>query len=1763
MKKKIKIFFLLTTLILLMGLGTFLKIHLDKKNSNPYHYTQYVKDYPQQRKSIITPIKIELAIPFNKVDYELNTPIEAEILKLKPAVKGTLFWSDNKTLEFYPDYPLKSDFEYSVKVDINKIFALDKRQKPFQFQLKTIKQNLHLHFDELLFSDTSTKQLQLNGNVAFSDFIAIDKIDKLFEIKQGNKKLQWSFIPSKNKQAFSFKIMGIESKEKVDTLQIAWNFEQSGILMKGKENYLVPPKNSFKVNKIFLTTSANNSLTISFSNLINKEQEIADLLKIRDVEIKKTQIEKNKIIVELFDDLPSCFFVEINKNIKNTYGKTLPQNYLKKIVAVQKKPILLLSDSTFLTPNADENLNWHFKAKMLKSIKIRIYQIFSNNILQFFQINDNKGIKEINRVGKKVYEKEINLDDFLNYNPYRLNEYILNFSDFDMQKGCIYSIIATFDKENAFLENQQTTIDQSADFSFFSDYYGNKKDTNNMYSADFYGFRKAIHQNIYYTDWGIITKKMANDLLYVWVSDLKKIAPKKDVKVQVLNYQQQIIAEETTNKEGLALFKLNEMPIFIKVTKNSAYTFFKLPKKSISINTLNDSRHDLKGVFIKNKSYWYKGDTMYICFLHNKMKNKNLTQEMSIYSPNGNKIHSELLDHQQKANKIYAFYLPTYLETGDYKVNVNIGNQVFSENYKIVPRPSEQMQINLEKVEVLSKFYVYKFKVNSLAKYEEHNCIAQIKTKKERPKSPENYEKYAFGISSKNPDTLIVQCKLDANGNFILKIPKKKNDNLLAISHSIQITLTHKIVGFKETHFSHKIPCENHSDGIAIKKNYNPQTQHFSLIVEGIKTKKERKKSRWARTVQLKLFRVDKDSLEEVAEHILKVKKQTFLYDWDFPFLRNGKYLLKVFDQKNKLTNTLNFSFLRKVKKNNFENILSDNQNQMFEVVNKSLKKGDTVFVDLLVKEKGNLLFLVENDEGIYYKKWINTETESTRINFLAESNVNNLLTLTGYLLTGNAKVKFETQNLALSDENKKIEPLIFGQKEIKTEKNLNLIIKEKNAQPFDYVLLPFESEQQFFENINKIKETLHYQKAYISCFADLSGICYYKRINNKLPEKELSLPKLRKKNQPSFDFPPAIFSLKTRQTNHHKIKTSSYIGNGIIGIFAINEKNFSYAFHHFLAHQPLLLYLDMPKQIAPNEAFAMPVNVYSAKKNKENVKLKITSNRELSIVANMEKNLPVHYLKNTKTTFGLKAKNRIGKGKINLQASSNDFSLIKTFSIPIVAKGFFYNQLIQRHLEVDEQWKTQFIPPGVKGTNRASIEYSIYKNLQLSKIIHQLISNEYEDIEQKISTAFALLFLEDLLQIDDKKKYDESIQTIANQLIYYQLPSGAFSFWKDLETKKPWTSTYVGYFMIEAQKKGYSINKALYNKWLRYERKKYLTQYPDTYKSNLEQAFSLYVLSLADKAKGLELDKIDHKNIDKHTALLLSMAYAEVGKMRKAKRCQHLPTTEEIEKKEIFGNSERNQAICLKAYLATGKQRLADSLFNVLSEKFQRAKPMSLQSVAFSFVAFAEYLKNHNKSTNIAYKLNKNKIAENKNKKPYGLVSLPIEFTLAKVIEIKNKSEVPLNISINNSGNSLYNNYINLKDNRFIKAKYEWKDKNNQRLSYRKIKQNSLLINSINISPTMAGVKYENMLMEFTFPNAFKLLDIREQLKDKNIKYLYRKGNTLYYYFTLPPQGINIEIPFLVKFRGDFFQSPTRIYNLYDPTINYTIKGQFFQISN
>lgn len=1760
MRKKIRISFLLTTVILLIGLGVFLKKYLDKKSSNPYHYTQYIKDYPKQRKSIIAPIKIELAAPFNKADYEINTPINVEILKFNPTVKGTLFWSDNKTLEFYPDYPLKSDFEYRVKVDINKIFALNKRQKPFQFHLKTIKQNLNLHFDELLFTDTSGKLQQLMGNVAFTDFIAIDKIDKLFEIKQGNKKLEWSFIPSKNKQAFSFKIMGIESKEKVDTLKIAWNFEQSGKQMKGCEQYFIMPKSSFQVKEIFLLTDSTNRLIINFSNLVNEQQNLSDLLRIKGLKINSTEIKKNKITVYLFDDLPPYFFVEINKNIKNIYGKTLPQNYLKKIVAVQKKPTLLLSESTFLMPNANENLNWQFKAKMLKSIQIRIYQVFSNNILQFFQINDYKGINEIDRVGKKVYEKTIHLDNFLNYNPYRLNEYVLNISDFDMQKGCIYSIIATFDKENVFLENEKIMGEEQNKSSFFSNYYGNKKDTNNIYSSDFYGFRKSIHQNIYYTNWGIITKKMANDLLYIWVSNLKKTAPEKDVKVQVLNYQQQIIAEGKTNGEGLALFKLNEIPIFVKVIKNKEHTFFKLPKKSTSINILNDSRHDVKGVFIKNKPYWYKGDTMHICFLHNNLKTNNLNQQMSIFSPDGKKIYSEVSDSKQMANKIYAFYLPTYLETGNYKVNINIENQVFSEYYKIVPRPSEQMQIHLEKTEITSNFYVYKFKVNSIAKYEEHDCNAQIKRKKERPKSPKNYEKYMFGTDSEAEDTLTIQCKLDAKGNFILKIPKQKNDDLLDISHSIQITINHKTVGFKEEHFLHKIACKNFGSGIAVKKNYNLKKQHFSLTVEGIKTKKERKKSKWTRKVRLKLYRINNDSLEEVAEHILQVKKQTFLYHWDFPFLRDGDYSLKVFDQKNKLMNALNFNFLRKIRKNNFENILSDSQNQMFKIVNKSVKKGDTVFVDLLMKEKGKLLFVVENDEGIYYKKWINTEIEGKRISFLAKNNTNNLLTITGYLLTSNAKVKFETQYLALTPEKKKIEPLIFGQKEIKTEKNLNLIVKEKNGQALDYVLLPFASEKQFFESIKKIQETLHHQKAYITCFSDLSGICYYKKVNNELSEENLHLPKLKKNSLP-FNFSPTIFSLKKEQTKHHKIKINSYIGDGIIGIFAINEKDFSYAFHHFLAHQPLLMNVEIPNQIAPNEAFVMPINIYSAKKNKENVRIKITSNRELSVMANMEKNISVHHQQNTKTTFGLKAKNRIGQGKINLQAKSNDFLLTKTFSIPIVTKGFFYNQLIEKHLEANEQWKTQFIPPGIKGTNRASIEYSIFKNLQLSKIIHQLLENEYEDIEQKVGAAFSLLFLENLLQMDNKKQYDEKIQKVINQLIYYQLPSGAFSFWKDLYLKKSWITTYVGYFMIEAQKKGYTINKAVYNKWLRYERKKYLIQYPDTYESDLEQAFSLYILSLADKAKGLDLDKINHKNIDKHTALLLSLTYAEVGKIRKAKKLQHLRTAQNIEKHEIFGNTERNQAICLKAYLATNNQKLADSLFNVLSEKFQTAKPLSLQGIAFSFVAFSEYLKTYNKSTKIAYKLNKNKIVENKSNKPYGLVSLPIEFTLAKVVEIKNKSEIPLNISIYNSGNNMDNSYINLPNNQFVKAKFEWKDKNKQRIFYQDIRQNSLLISCINITPQIVGAKYKNMFMEFTFPNSFRLLDIREQLKNKNIEYLYRKGNTLYYYFTLPPQGISIEIPFLVNFRGKFFQPPVRIYNLHEPAINYTIKGQFFEI--
>ncbi len=1705
-----KIFQIVFLLFMILAFGIVFLYYIRHTESNPNKYKEYINSYPQQLHSIVNPITIEFTEPFNSDKYQINKPIDDKLIKTYPKIKGTIFWSDNKTLEFYPTTPLDHNAEYFVQVNINDIITSDERIKPFRFKLKTIKQNLYLHINELQFNKTKPTHRILKGSVVFADFVNFNNLNDIFSIKQKNTLLQTEWTPSKQNNSFWFTIKGIESKDFTDTLSITWNIKQKNTHIVGEEKVLIPTKNSFKVRHSNFTEANNSCIEINMSGLIKPKQKFNKLISLKGSKIQQISVQKNKILLKLEKEVANYIFLKINKNLTNIYGDKLTDNYSIKIKKPNNKPLLQLADTNILIPNAHNNFAWHFKAKKLDAVNVKIYQIFENNILQFLQINNIKTNRQLSRVGKLVYNKQIELNKFLYFNKDKLTKYTLNISEIEPKEGAIYSIVATSD------------------------------DT------------KEIKQNLYYTKQNIITKVTAGNKLYIWVVDLINKKPIKNAKVELLNYQQQIVDKEKTDKNGLAIFTISNNPIFVKASSNLGTTFLKLSDNINFIQDFVSKNQLLKGLFIKNRKYYNKGDTAHICFIHNNIT-KATKERLTIYSPSKKNIYTETKTKKHSKSSLYSLYIPKYLETGTYTAEIKIGQHIFTEQFEVVPQQAKQLNVELLENKETKQFHNYKFSTNFIGNIADYKCKATIVTHKTRPSNLADTNSYYFGATTQPTDTLNLTFTPYTKNTFLIQIPKKHNDKLLDIKHEIKIILSNDNIGFKQVYVNNTIPHKNPLWGIKLNTEYNNLNNYLNLNI-GIKNNKKKKTKKRTR-LKLQLLQNINNKYIKISDKNLAIKGNTKKLKWEVPFIKQGKYLLQLQTLKGKLLSELEFNITNNKQGINKKIDITPSQNKLITV-------GDTVNLAVPQKKQHTVLALVENNKGIFYKKWFTpSQAVHDSIKFIAPPSSNNILTATFYYFNDKGETSLSVDYLHLKNITTPIKPLIFGKEEINTDNSLNLIVKEKYKQPLSYLLLPFSSVDLFAETISRFENNLHKQNAYDTYLTDLSGIKNCNNVNNAPIVSPFKKPKTIIQSSNILDFTPKIFKLKSQESNTHNINIPAYSGNAIIGLFASSNNDFTYAYHSFLVDKPFMFFVTSPKYLSPNEQVTLPINIHKSLSNTNPLHLNINTNNEFSVVGNMDKTIRNNKKQNTDTYFTIQAKNRTSVGEFTVKLADTLYVAKTTTHIPIIANGFCQQSFTHKTIKSGEKWQTIFLPEGIKGTNKVYLEYSEYPNLNLTNRLNQLLQNKQPDIEHLVSSAFALMEAKHILNTNNVDDYDTYIQNTLNALIHYQNADGGFNFWKDINHQYEWLNSYVGYFMIEAEKDGFLVNKAMYNKWLRYHKKQYLIQHSNSNTPDFNRTLGLFVLTLANNYNQDIIDRIKVNNLDNTSTSLLAQTYCNIDECNQAKLLLKLYEEKQTNKNDSALSKLTSLAIQLKTYSQTKNAAYADSLFTILSKEFNTNKTISLQELTFSILAFKEFFKGYSNTTRLQYSLNNSTIIKHETNKPYGSITIPLEFSLTQKLETTNTNKFSINIGLTNIGNKQNKKITKINNSNLITANIKLLNHNNEEITNKDIPYNDVITTQITIKPTNK-VEYKNMLMEFKLPNCATPLNIHKQTYNTNISYIHQDDNTIYYYFTLPAEGLTINIPQFIDFKGKFIYPPIHIYNLYTNDIEYYFSSYFFTVN-
>ena len=145
---------------------------------------------------------------------------------------------------------------------------------------------------------------------------------------------------------------------------------------------------------------------------------------------------------------------------------------------------------------------------------------------------------------------------------------------------------------------------------------------------------------------------------------------------------------------------------------------------------------------------------------------------------------------------------------------------------------------------------------------------------------------------------------------------------------------------------------------------------------------------------------------------------------------------------------------------------------------------------------------------------------------------------------------------------------------------------------------------------------------------------------------------------------------------------------------------------------------------------------------------------------------------------------------------------------------------------------------------------------LQFSGKLEYLLHYPYGCIEQTVSTAFPLIYLEDLARQLTPEMFGKGkpspavfVQHGIRRVATMQLVDGSFTLWPGGTLPHPWGTVYATHFLIEAKRAGYEVPDYMLTNALKYLASH--TQAKQEYGSDelQETAYALYVLARASKA--------------------------------------------------------------------------------------------------------------------------------------------------------------------------------------------------------------------------------------------------------------------------------------------------------------------------
>jgi len=1497
--------------------------------TNPRAFLPYISAYSSGIISKTSSIKIELAQELG-ISHSLKVPIGEDILESDENLKGVTYWTGSHSLEFKPSSYLEPGKTYHMRFNLGKLIKVPDSIKTFHFNVQTLSPNIEFQSYGLKSYHGQKARMEYEGTFITADYEDPAKVEGMLNTSFMGNKPRISWTHSSDYRIHKFVLDSLIRGDKANPLEFTWNGKEIGKDTLGKQSIWVPGINEFKVLDARALVDSEQAVLVQFSDPLSKTQDLRGLLELGSLNDLRFSMEGSELKIYGGNTLDGDYLLKAHSGIKNLDEKSLGSTYAANIFIENQSPSVNFPGNGVILPSTGKLLV-PFMATNLKAVDVAIIKIYTQNIPQFLQtenlrskpMNEYGNDDELRRVGRPIAQKTIRLDEDKSLNLHHKNRFFLDMDKLiRAEPGAIYRILIAFKKSYAvnicptdtnstksnsspdeynegYSEANSTSNNLDSDGNFW-DFYnsgykeGGQYDWNNRdnpcFSA-YYTRARWASRNILASNLGIIAKKQDHDRLWIAVNDVLSANSLSDVELDVLDYQQQIVASGKTDSKGIAELSPSRKPFLIVAKRGTERGYLKIGDD----NALSLSRFDVGGDEVQNgiKGFIYPerdvhrpGDSLFLSFILDDSQNKLpelYPVNFTLKNPSGQVVKKATLT--ESVDKFYVFKTKTDLDapTGIYTLTVKVGGNTYTQDVRIESIMPNRLKINLDFGGAKQLSALNNPMASLHAQWLFGGTASKLTAKTDLslvqsgPTQFPHFQDYVFDDPTLRFETstqTVFEGSLDQNGtahfplntNLGTHPPGKLQARFLtkvfepggAFSihqTSIPFVFYSSMVGLKTpkgNEFNGGLLMtdkENNLDIVRVDENGNLLKQGGQVEIALYKLGWH---WWWENSTSVESGFLQSKTTQIVSTRVLDLNGGKGQWSFTVPEKDWGRYLVLVKDLK---SGHISGKVLY-IESPDWETRAMDDNPTEAAMLALNLDKtqyqvGDPVTVKIPTGAGGRCLVSIESGTRTVKTYWVDTKAGQTVFTFDATKEMSPNVYVHVTLLQGSGHKNdlpirmFGVVPLFVENKATILKPRVQLPPSLKPETKASITVSEEQGKEMTYTLALVD------EGLLDITgfETPDPHKSFYS--REALGVKTFDMYDEVLGAWSGSIDRIlaiggdasadaetrRKRKDPVNQvnrFKPVVlylgpFHLNRGESKTHTLQIPQYIGALRVMVIAGHEKAYGFSEASVQVKKPLMLLATVPRVLAPGEELNLPVTVFGMENWIKNAQVSLAPSEYYDITGSNSQTVNFPKPGDQLTGFRIKLKNKTGVAKINLVARSGKESANYSLSLAVRNPNPYISQVYPLELDGGSSGTLSFSSLGEPDQASGYLEVSTIPSLNLQKRLSYLVEYPYGCAEQISSAAFPQLYINQLSDLSPKQKadIDFNIKAALRKLPLFVSTGGGFNYWPGSSEADEWVSNYAGHFILEAQKKGYVIQDGIVSNWKHYQKNLALAWYP------------------------------------------------------------------------------------------------------------------------------------------------------------------------------------------------------------------------------------------------------------------------------------------------------------------------------------------------